>query len=92
MFRNYKIVWRKSATKFLDSLSRTEATVIVNKVEELVRDADSVDLKKLQGYKSLYRVRNGDYRIVVEVFKGELIICVIAVGHRRDIYSKIKLL
>ena len=40
----------------------------------------------LSGEESVYRVRVGDYRILYEVIDGRLVIHVIRVGHRRDVY------
>ncbi len=46
------------------------------------------DVKKLQGYRSLYRLRVGDLRVIFErdLEAGKLI--VVAVGHRRDVYRQ----
>ena len=40
----------------------------------------------LSGLSGLWRYRVGDYRIVCQINDGELIVMVVAVGHRRDIY------
>ena len=40
----------------------------------------------MQGENSVYRVRVGDYRIVYEVLDGVLLIHVVRIGHRRDVY------
>jgi mRNA interferase RelE/StbE len=42
--------------------------------------------KKLSGKESLWRVRAGDYRIVYRVFDDRLLVLVLNVGHRREIY------
>ncbi len=44
--------------------------------------------KKLVGGQGEWRVRTGDYRIVYEVHDGVLLVLVLAVGHRRDIYRR----
>jgi mRNA interferase RelE/StbE len=43
--------------------------------------------KKLKGRSELWRVRVGDYRIVYQIDDGQLLILVLAVGHRKDIYQ-----
>jgi mRNA interferase RelE/StbE len=44
--------------------------------------------KKLVGEDNLYRIRTGDYRIIYQVRDKQLIILVIAIGNRRDIYRR----
>ncbi|GIG71193.1 type II toxin-antitoxin system RelE family toxin [Phytomonospora endophytica] len=43
-------------------------------------------MKQLVGHDGLMRIRTGDYRIVYEIHDGRLVIVVVAVAHRRDIY------
>jgi mRNA interferase RelE/StbE len=43
-------------------------------------------LRKLSGYDDRYRLRVGDYRVIYEVLDGQLVILVVGVGHRREIY------
>ncbi|MEO7061068.1 MAG: type II toxin-antitoxin system RelE/ParE family toxin [Lapillicoccus sp.] len=44
--------------------------------------------KKLLGGEGEWRVRTGDYRIVYEIHDSVLLVLVVAVGHRRDIYER----
>ena len=43
-------------------------------------------VKKLQGYENTYRIRVGDYRIVYEIHDKVLLILIVEVGHRSDVY------
>jgi mRNA interferase RelE/StbE len=43
-------------------------------------------VKKLAGYADRYRLRVGDYRVIYDVIDAELVILVVGVGHRREIY------
>jgi len=43
-------------------------------------------VKKLTGLDSLYRIRTGDYRIVYQVRDDRLIVLVVRIGHRKDVY------
>lgn len=47
---------------------------------------DDADIKKLTGPSGLYRLRVGNYRVAYQVEDGELIILVVKVGDRRDVY------
>ena len=44
------------------------------------------NVKKLAGYDDRYRLRVGDYRVIYEVAEEQLVILVVGVGHRREIY------
>jgi mRNA interferase RelE/StbE len=55
-------------------------------MEALSDDPRPSGCKKLKG-RNAYRVRKGDYRIIYEILDSVLVIDVIAVGHRRDIYD-----
>jgi len=43
-------------------------------------------VNKLVGHEDRYRLRVGDYRVIYEVSDGQLIILIVGVGHRREIY------
>mgnify|MGYP001580816136 FL=1 len=43
-------------------------------------------VKKLTGTDDLYRIRVGDYRIVYQIHDDRLIVLVVRIGHRRDVY------
>ena len=45
--------------------------------------------KKLIVPRDLYRIRVGDYRVIYAVIDDKLIVLVVAVGHRRDIYRQV---
>lgn len=47
----------------------------------------ALNIKKLKGYEFLFRLRIGDYRVLYEVHKREVIIFVIRIGHCKDIYD-----
>lgn len=54
----------------------------VNPYSELIR------VKKMKGADSLYRVRVGDYRVVYEIRKRRLVVVVVKIGNRRDVYRR----
>lgn len=57
-------------------------------IELLADEPRPPGAKKLAGGEGEWRVRTGDYRVVYEVNDGVLLILVLAVGHRRDIYQR----
>lgn len=59
---------------------------IIERLEELELDPRPLGVKKLSGIDNLYRLRVGEYRIVYEIQDAVLLVLVVAVGHRREIY------
>ena len=57
-------------------------------IELLSQDPGPQGAKKLVGGDGEWRVRTGDYRVVYDIDDGILLILVIAVGHRREIYQR----
>jgi len=82
----YTVHLRPSAQKQLDKLAPRLRERIINRLEELERYPRPRDARKVAGQEDLFRIRVGDYRIVYEVHDQILIVLVIRVGHRREVY------
>ncbi len=80
----YRIEWTEKAFKQLNKLPRVVAKTIYNRVGELKENPRGSSVKKLVG-KPLYRLRIGDYRVIIDIKDQELVIMVIEVGHRKSI-------
>jgi len=85
---SYKLVITKSAQKDIRKLPKPEINRIDKKIKSLRIIPRPFGCEKLKGSKSSYRIRVGDYRIIYTIYDKKLIISVIKVGHRRDIYKK----
>ena len=83
----YKIVFKKSAEKELQTLSHDVIAKMRKAILSLERNPFPNGSKKLKGRKDDYRIRVGNYRIVYQVKKEVLIVYVIKIGHRKDIYQ-----
>lgn len=81
----YRIVLKKRAKKFIDRLPMPEKRRLVAAIERLPKGED---IKRLKGYDGLFRLRVGDYRIIYTVDNGELVVYVIDVGNRGQIYNR----
>jgi mRNA interferase RelE/StbE len=55
-------------------------------LKHLLKTLDHKVVKKLKGREG-YRIRKGDYRTIYDIFDGRLVISIVAVGHRREIYD-----
>jgi len=83
---NYTAVLSKKAQKALDKFSDHIADPILDAIADLEENPKPIGYKKLTG-KDGYRIRVGDYRIIYDVFDSELIIDIVTLGHRKDIYK-----
>jgi mRNA interferase RelE/StbE len=82
----YTAVLSKKAQKQLDKLSDTIAEPILEAIADLEENPRPTGCKKLKG-RDGYRIRVGNYRIIYEIFDTELIVDIITLGHRKDIYE-----
>ncbi|MEQ1706577.1 MAG: type II toxin-antitoxin system RelE/ParE family toxin [Rickettsiales bacterium] len=84
----YAVKWDEDALEDLSSLGKAEAIRIVKKIEShLVKDPLNLGKPLSGNLASLYRYRIGDYRVIYQIFKNELIVVVVRVGHRKDVYE-----
>lgn len=82
----YKIEIKKSAVKEIENLPKRDILAVLKKIHSLAENPRQVGCKKLSGQER-YRVRSGDYRIVYSIEDLVLIVLVVKVGHRRDVYQ-----
>jgi len=81
----YKVVLTTLAAKQLGALDRTVTRRIQGAIELLCRHPYPPKAVQLPG-RNGYRVRVGEYRILYDVIQNQLVIRVLRLGHRRDIY------
>ena len=84
----YKIEIKKSAVKEIKKLPSRELKSILAEIESLADSPRGPDTVKLSGEEK-YRVRVGDYRILYMIEDDVLIVYVVKVGHRKDVYKSI---
>ena len=82
----YRIEWRSSTKKDLRKIESQDRLRIITAVEQLATDPFPPGCTKLSGSERNYRIRTGNYRILYYVHSGHLVIEVIKVGHRKDVY------
>ena len=83
----YSVRIKKPAEKFLNKASGKLYRSIRAKIEELKTDPVPGDAIPLKGHSNTYRIRLGNIRIIYEVFLNELVITVIDIGPRGQIYD-----
>ncbi len=82
----YKVDVGSKASKFLRKQSASIQHQIVRKLRELEHNPRPAGCKRLQGNRDLYRIRSGDYRIIYTIKDNQLLVLVVQIGHRRDVY------
>jgi mRNA interferase RelE/StbE len=81
----YEIFFRESVWKELKKVPKADLKKILSRIEQLGKDPRPMGCEKLTGHE-LYRVRQGNYRIVYSIQDNELTVWVVKVGHRKDVY------
>jgi mRNA interferase RelE/StbE len=82
----YSVSILPSAQRQLAKLPNAIAIRIEDKLLGLEKDPRPPGCKKLKG-RNAWRIRVGDYRVIYEIRDNQLIITVIAIAHRRDVYE-----
>ena len=82
----YKVSIKRSAVKEIEAIpQKKERRRIISRIGQLANDPRPTGAKKLSGHDK-YRLRQGSYRIVYSIEDNELVVVVVKVGHRKDVY------
>lgn len=82
----YTIEIAPAAERALKKLEANIQKRIIKALLKLEVEPRPAGIKKLSGEDDLYRARVGDYRIVYKIRDNELIVLVVRVAHRREVY------
>jgi len=82
----YIVSLTRKAQKQLDKLPDNITQPIFEAIDDLAANPRPHGCKKLKG-RDGYRIRVGDYRVIYDIFDAQLIIDVVSLGHRKDIYD-----
>ena len=83
----YKVSIKRSAVKEIEAIpQKKERQRIIRCIGQLANNPRPAGSKKLSG-NDRYRIRQGSYRIVYGIEDNELIVVVVRVGHRKDVYG-----
>lgn len=83
---SYRIEFSPAASRKLRDLEKPVQARIFRAIESLQQNSRPPSCKKLECEEPLYRIRVGDYRIVYEIHDTLLLILVLKIGHRREVY------
>ena len=84
----YTIEFRPAVLKSLKKFPKRDLVRIKKKIEELATDLPDPKTTKMKGDNSFHKIRSGNYRIIYEIHNDRLVILVVEIGHRKDVYKK----
>jgi len=82
---SYNVRIKRSAARELEAVPLKDRRRLVARIEALRTDPRPVGVQKLTGEEK-YRLRQGDYRVLYEILDQDLLVTVVRIGHRRDVY------
>jgi len=82
----YTVIISRASQKVIDRLDGDMYSRIIHKIETLEDNPRPMGVEKLTGPDNLYRVRVGDWRIVYAIQDRRLVVLVVKVAHRREVY------
>ena len=82
----YTIRIQSKAKRQLKSFEKQTQARISNAVDQLAKNPKPNNCKPLKGFTGIWRLRVGDYRVIYEIKDAKLIILVVEIGHRREVY------
>ncbi len=82
----YRIEFKPSAAKEFSQLPKNIQKRIAAKVNTLADNPRPRGVEKLEGRENRYRIRVGDYRVIYEIHNEVLLVLVVRIGHRREVY------
>jgi mRNA interferase RelE/StbE len=83
----YRLELKPAAVRSLRNLPQDVQKRVAHKIGALGRNPRPTGVEKLKGIPGLYRLRVGDYRILYQIQDKILLVLVVQVGHRREIYK-----
>jgi len=83
---SYSVELTRTAEKQLRRIAKRDRSRVVDAIRSLADRPRPHGARKLQGYDDVHRIRVGKYRIVYEVFDDRVVVIILKVGHRKDIY------
>ncbi len=84
----YRVELRRAAQRALDKLPKSDFQAVVEAIGALAQTPRPRGIEKVKTT-GLWRIRQGDYRIVYAVDDSERLVTVVLVGHRREVYKSL---
>jgi len=85
----FSIEFRPSVLKDIERFPKRDLMRIKKKIVELSENLPDPATTKMKGNNSFHKIRSGNYRIIYEIHSDRLVILVVKVGHRKDVYNNL---
>jgi len=82
----YSVAISRTAERQLKRLPRADRERVARTVAKLAIDPRPAGARELTGYEDVFRVRTGRYRVIYSVEDTSLVVLVLKIGHRKDVY------
>ena len=85
----YSIEFRPAVLKSLKRLPKKDLRRIKKRIDEVAENLPDPVTTKMKGNNSFHKIRSGDYRVIYEIHDNRLVILVVKIGHRKDVYKRL---
>jgi mRNA interferase RelE/StbE len=85
----YTVEFRPSVWKNVKNVPKKDLIKIKSKVEEISFNLPDPATTKMSGNNDFHKVRCGNYRIIYEIHENRLVILIVKIGHRKDVYRSL---
>lgn len=85
----YSVEFRPTVLESVKRFPKRDLVKIKKKIDELSNNLPDPAITKMKGNNSFHKVRSGNYRIIYEIHDDKLLILIIKIGHRKDVYKKL---
>lgn len=82
----YRLEFKPSVVESLAKIPQTDRKRIAKQIDRLADNPRPIGAVKLAGDDDLYRVRAGNYRVIYQIQDQALLVLVVRIGHRGDVY------
>jgi mRNA interferase RelE/StbE len=84
---NYRVRVKASAERELEAFDSRARERVLGKLESLAGNPRPAGVKKLRGFRDLWRICVGDFRVVYSIDDAHATVAVLRIAHRRDVYD-----
>ena len=85
----YRVEFKRSAAKALKKIPKSDQRRIRDRIDSLAENLPESATTKMKGDNPFHRIRVGDYRISYEIHCDILVIMVLKIGHRKEVYRRL---
>jgi mRNA interferase RelE/StbE len=86
---SYRVEIKSTALKALSKIPAKHRAQIEAAIDGLALQPRPPGVKKLAGEQTLHRIYSGVYRIIYDIFDDRICVCVVRIGHRKDVYRNL---